>query len=209
MLLLKNGISKLHFSEALHNLESFNKVLNWENKQNTLELSFDNEIPFLTDDFKVNLLYEKNKINKISISNNINTLIQCNYDNDDDNFTSGQSLNELGIELDGYISGRAPFDSFILNVNITFLIDLIYSKQLKQKFYEIKENNKVDKKTIVLNNLIVGSQEIFNTTFQDLIDLHHKEIELDSCRTCALNNEINALEKNHLLYLQLPLYSIL
>ena len=139
LLLLKNGINKLNFNEGLHNLESFDKVLNWENKQNTLELSFDNEIPFLTDDFKVQLTYRKNEINKISISNNINTLLQCNYDND---FTSGQSLNELGIESDEYISGRAPFDSFILNLNITFLIDLIYSKQLKQKFYEIKENNK-------------------------------------------------------------------
>ena len=198
LLLLKNGINKLNFNEGLHNLESFDKVLNWENKQNTLELSFDNEIPFLTDDFKVQLTYRKNEINKISISNNINTLLQCNYDND---FTSGQSLNELGIESDVHIGGL-PFDSFILNVNITFLIDLIYSKQLKQKFYEIKENNKVDKKTIVLNNLIVGSQESFKTNFTDLIDLYNKEerIPLDIYRTIALHNEINALEKNYLLY---------
>ena len=202
LLLLKNGITKLNFNEGLHNLESFDKVLNWENKQNTLELSFDNEIPFLTDDFKVQLTYRKNEINKISISNNINTLLQCNYDNNKDyDLTSGQSLNELGIEPYGYISGRL-FDSFILNLNITFLIDLIYSKQLKQKFYEIKENNKRDHKTIILTDLVVGSQEIFKTTFQDLIDLYHKEetINLDICRTIALYNEINALEKNYILY---------
>ena len=48
LLLLKNGITKLNFNEGLHNLESFDKLLKWENKQNTLELSFDNEIPFLT-----------------------------------------------------------------------------------------------------------------------------------------------------------------
>ena len=199
LLLLKNGINKLNFNEGLHNLESFDKVLNWENKQDTLELFFDNEIPFLTDDFKVQLTYRKNEINKISISNNINTLLQCNYDND---FTSGQSLNELGIESDEYISGRAPFDSFILNLNITFLIDLIYSKQLKQKFYEIKENNKRDYKTIILTDLVVGNHEIFKTTFPDLIDLYHKEetINLDIYRTIALYNEINALEKNYLLY---------
>lgn len=203
LLLLKNGITKLNFNEGLHNLESFEKVLNWESKQDTLELSFDNEIPFLTDDFKVNLFYEKNEINKISISNNINTLLQFNYDSDNDyDFTSGQSLKELGIESDGYISGRAPFDSFILNVNISFLIDLIYSKQLKQKFYEIKENNKADIKTIILHDLIIGSQEIYKTTFTDLINLYHKEetINLDICRTIALYNEIDALEKNYLLY---------
>ena len=123
LLLLKNGINKLNFNEGLHNLESFDKVLNWENKQDTLELFFDNEIPFLTDDFKVQLTYRINEINKISISNNINTLLQCNYDNDnDDDFASGQSLKDLGIgiESDVYIGGRTPFDSIILNVNITF-----------------------------------------------------------------------------------------
>ena len=200
LLLLKNGINKLNFNEGLHNLESFDKVLNWENKQDTLELFFDNEIPFLTDDFKVQLTYRKNEINKISISNNINTLLQCNYDND---FTSGQSLNELGIESDEYISGRAPFDSFILNLNITFLIDLIYSKQLKQKFYEIKESKDFDYKTIILNDLVVGQQKIYKTTFPDLINLYNESeflILLDTCRTCALHNEINALEKNYLLY---------
>ena len=66
LLLLKNGINKLNFNEGLHNLESFDKVLNWENKQDTLELFFDNEIPFLTDNFKVQLTYspyaKKNEI---------------------------------------------------------------------------------------------------------------------------------------------------
>ena len=199
LLLLKNGINKLNFNEGLHNLESFDKVLNWENKQDTLELFFDNEIPFLTDDFKVQLTYRKNEINKISISNNINTLLQCNYDND---FTSGQSLNELGIESDEYISGRAPFDSFILNLNITFLIDLIYSKQLKQKFYEINEKKDFDYKTIILNDLVVGQQKIYKTTFVDLLNIYNENdsTNIEICRTCALHNEINALEKNYLLY---------
>ncbi|WP_396178473.1 DUF3696 domain-containing protein [Flavobacterium sp.] len=205
LLLLKNGIKKLNFNEGLHNLESFDKVLNWENKQNTVELSFDNEIPFLTDDFKVQLTYKKNEINKISISNNVNTLLNLSFvrnsafhNEDARKLLKADEGEDLGERLYGGRPG--PYDPYILNLNITFLIDLIYSKQLKQKFYEIKENNEVNKKTIILTDLVVGNHEIFKTTFPDLIDLHHKEIELDSCRTCALNNEINALEKNYLLY---------
>jgi len=205
LLLLKNGIKKLNFNEGLHNLESFDKVLNWENKQNTVELSFDNEIPFLTDDFKVQLTYRKNEINKISISNNVNTLLNLSFvrnsafhNEDARKLLKADEGEDLGERLYGGRPG--PYDPYILNLNITFLIDLIYSKQLKQKFYEIKENNEVNKKTIILTDLVVGNHEIFKTTFPDLIDLHHKEIELDSCRTCALNNEINALEKNYLLY---------
>ena len=207
LLLLKNGITKLNFNEGLHNLESFDKVLNWENKQNTLELSFDNEIPFLTDDFKVQLTYKKNEINKISISNNTNTLLNFSFvrnstfqNEDARKILKAEEGEDLGERL--YGGGPSLYDPYVLNLNITFLIDLIYSKQLKQKFYEIKENNKRDYKTIILTDLVVGNHEIFKTTFPDLIDLYHKEetINLDIYRTIALYNEINALEKNYLLY---------
>ena len=207
LLLLKNGINKLNFNEGLHNLESFDKVLNWENKQDTLELFFDNEIPFLTDDFKVQLTYRKNEINKISISNNTNTLLNFSFvrnstfqNEDARKILKAEEGEDLGERL--YGGGPSLYDPYVLNLNITFLIDLIYSKQLKQKFYEIKENNKRDYKTIILTDLVVGNHEIFKTTFPDLIDLYHKEetINLDIYRTIALYNEINALEKNYLLY---------
>lgn len=208
LLLLKNGISKLNFNEGLHNLESFDKVLNWENKQNTLELSFDNEIPFLTDDFKVQLTYRKNEINKISISNKTNTLLNfsfvrnSSFHNEDIRKTlKAEEGEDLGERL--YGGGPSLYDPYVLNLNITFLIDLIYSKQLKQKFYEIKESKDFDYKTIILNDLVVGQQKIYKTTFPDLINLYNESeflILLDTCRTCALHNEINALEKNYLLY---------
>ena len=208
LLLLKNGITKLNFNEGLHNLESFDKVLNWENKQNTLELSFDNEIPFLTDDFKVQLTYRKNEINKISISNKTNTLLKfsfvrnSSFHNEDIRKTlKAEEGEDLGERL--YGGGPSLYDPYVLYLNITFLIDLIYSKQLKQKFYEIKESKDFDYKTIILNDLVVGQQKIYKTTFPDLINLYNESeflILLDTCRTCALHNEINALEKNYLLY---------
>lgn len=208
LLLLKNGIKKLNFNEGLHNLESFEKVLNWENKQNTLELSFDNEIPFLTDDFKVQLTYKKNEINKISISNNVNTLLNLSFvrnstfhNEDARKILKAEEGEDLGERLYGGRPG--PYDPYILNLNITFLIDLIYSKQLKQDFFELKEDDEFNHKTIILNDLVVGQQKIYKTTFPDLINLYNESeflILLNTCRTCALHNEINALEKNYLLY---------
>lgn len=207
LLLLKNGITKLNFNEGLHNLESFDKVLNWENKQNTLELSFDNEIPFLTDDFKVQLTYKKNEINKISISNNTNTLLNfifvrnSTFQNEDARkILKAEEGEDLGERL--YGGGPSLYDPYVLNLNITFLIDLIYSKQLKQKFYEINEKKDFDYKTIILNDLVVGQQKIYKTTFVDLLNIYNENdsTNIEICRTCALHNEINALEKNYLLY---------
>ena len=207
LLLLKNGITKLNFNEGLHNLESFDKVLNWENKQNTLELSFDNEIPFLTDDFKVQLTYRKNEINKISISNKTNTLLKfsfvrnSSFHNEDIRKTlKAEEGEDLGERL--YGGGPSLYDPYVLYLNITFLIDLIYSKQLKQKFYEINEKKDFDYKTIILNDLVVGQQKIYKTTFVDLLNIYNENdsTNIEICRTCALHNEINALEKNYLLY---------
>lgn len=209
LLLLKNGIKKLNFNEGIHNLESFEKVLSWESKQKNLELSLDNEIPFLTDDFKVNFIYKKSEIHNISIANNSSTLIEFSF-NRSRSFDEDQDLREilrsgegddLGEQL--YRGGSAaPFDSYILNLNITLLIDLIYSKQLKQEFYNVAKNNGENIKKIILNDLVVGQEEIYKTTFNNLINHYNNEtsLNIEICRTCALNNEINALEKNYLLY---------
>ena len=38
LLLLKNGIQKLNFTEGMHNLESFDKVLNWDFKEKIFKI---------------------------------------------------------------------------------------------------------------------------------------------------------------------------
>lgn len=57
LLLLKNGVSKLNFEEGLHNLESFDKVLNWETDNKFLKIRYDNQLNFLGDNFFVDILY--------------------------------------------------------------------------------------------------------------------------------------------------------
>ena len=184
LLLLKNGLSKLNFNEGLHNLESFDKVLNWENKQDTLALSFDNEIPFLTDDFKVNLLYKNSEVKGISIANNSNYLIELKH------------LEKERNSHDVYYQK----DSYNLNINIAFIIELIYTKQLIQTYYDSKEKQTRD---IILNNLVIGNSKASKTTFADLENLFYKENKIETIdfyRTIAFHNEINALEKDYLLY---------
>lgn len=185
LLLLKNGITKLNFNEGLHNLESFDKVLNWENKQDTLELSFDNEIPFLTDDYKVNLLYKNSEIKGISIANNSNSLIELKH------LEKEKERNSSDLYFQK--------DSYNLNINIAFIIELIYTKQLIQTYYDSKEKKTKD---IILNNLVIGNNKASKTTFADIENLY-KENNIETInvyRTIALHNEINALEKDYLLY---------
>lgn len=200
LLLLKNGIKKLNFNEGLHNLESFEKVLNWESKQKSLELSFDNEIPFLTDDFKINLFYKNSEVKEISIANNTNSLLKFGFI--EDAITKDQDISEILDLPAGSTYGSAlAYESYILNINIPFLVDLIYSKHLKQEFFGDDNAGKKHRKTIVLNNLVVGSQEIYRSTFPDLIKIYYDEIgDLDTSRSIAIFNEINTLEKNYLLY---------
>ena len=83
LLLLKNGVSKLNFEEGLHNLDSFEKVLNWETDNKFLKIRYDNKLDFLDDSFFVDVVYTpfgpKNEIIAFNIANNDESLLSFTY----------------------------------------------------------------------------------------------------------------------------------
>lgn len=195
LLLLKNGIQKLNFQEGLHNLESFDKVLNWDKKDNILKLRFENRIPILGNDFFVEYEYKEAIIEKITISNGETMLLEF----------SNQKPTIISQDDTRYISNYNQK----LNFNINLFIDLLYSLNINGAYYDyinfagngniIKQrfsnfNLSKDRELLEVdfNNLIVKSEEPINQVIT--------EVKTDRIRDYAILNEINKLEKNYILY---------
>jgi predicted ATPase len=195
LLLLKNGIQKLNFHEGLHNLESFDKVLNWDKKDEdkVLKLRFENRIPILSNDFFVEYKYVKGKIGKITIADNDTILLEfshqkSNVDNPTD-FIFNYNMK--------------------INFNINYFINLIYSLHIQRELLQPLKNSlvlKTTKKCFKDFNL-KENQEFLDTDFGNLMQKYSAEINHDITgenvkliRDTALQNEINKLEKNYLLY---------
>lgn len=195
LLLLKNGIQKLNFQEGLHNLENFDKVLNWEKKDDILKLRFENRISILGDDFFVEYEYKKAKIDKITIAN------------------SNVHLLEFSIQKPKTIAINDFFNivenNQKLDFNINYLIDLIYSLNIKRKIYEKTDDSLILKlvekgfKDFNLDDNKYLLQANFNnlkSRFNEVIKNDSTGEKLNFMRDCALLNEINKLEKDYLLY---------
>lgn len=193
LLLLKDGVQNLNFHEGLHNLESFDKVLSWDNEDEVLKLRFENRIPILSNDFFVEYNYVKGKINEITIADNDIILLKFSHQKSNvDNLT-------------GFIFNY----NLKINFNITYFIDLIYSLQIERELLQKLENSsilKTTKKSFKDFNLN-ENQEFIDTNFGNLRQKYSTEINHDITgeiihliRDSALLNEINKLKKNYLLY---------
>lgn len=197
LLLLKNGIQKLNFQEGYHNLESFDKVLNWDKKDEdkVLKLRFENRIPILSNDFFVEYKYVKGKIGKITISDNDTILLEFSH-----------QIPVTGIKSE-FFSMMDQIQK--INFNINYFIDLIYSLQIKRESWQKSGNSlilKLTKKNFKDFNLN-ENQEFLDTDFGNLMQKFSTEINHDITgenvnviRDTAILNEINKLEKNYLLY---------
>ena len=195
LLLLKNGIQKLNFKEGLHNLESFDKVLNWDKNDDILKLRFENKISILGDDFFVEYKYKIGKIQEIIIANNEANLLEF----------STQKPNTINQDDIFYIVENNQK----LNFNINYFIDLIYSLNIKsESFHKIGDS-------LILKGVKESFKDFNLRDNNDLLEVNfnnlrskYKEANEDDftgnkasiLRDCALLNEINKLEKNHLLY---------
>jgi predicted ATPase len=189
LLLLKNGITKLNFEDGLHNLESFDKVLNCDANSKFLKVRYENRLEFLNDNFYVDVIYSANEMSAINISNGNENLL---------NFCIGT-----------YEGFDVPL--YILNLNINFFISLIYN-DLTTSFSKISDN-----RTFLLTVPVDGesgrSEEVEFTNYEgDLSIENYVEIfknnkptngnEFDEyiIGSVVLKHEFKKLKKDYLLY---------
>lgn len=190
LLLLKNGVSKLNFEEGLHNLESFDKVLNWETDNKFLKIRYDNQLNFLGDNFFVDILYtpfgNNNEILGINIANKDESLLLYTL-------TSDQVNNST---------------SYCLNFNIDLMINLIYNNE-KTNFSNVNDNRILsypeDDGGFSESSIYEGdlSIENYEEIFTSIMGYGFEDNGLDSnsgIGKIVLKHEIRKLDRDYLLY---------
>ena len=190
LLLLKNGVSKLKFEKGLHNLESFDKVLNWETQNNFIKIRYSNKLPFLDDSFFVDVLYtsfgETNEVVAINIANNDESLMSFTLSND-------QGKNS---------------ETYRLNFNIELMLNLIYKNDIT-KFSATHDNrilNVPDEYGGFSESFIYEgdlSIENYIEVYTDIMGYGFEDNGLNSnsgIGKIVLKHEIRKLERDYLLY---------
>ncbi len=184
LLLLKNGVNKLNFENGLHNLDSFDKVINWESPHKFIKIRFDNKLEFLDDSYFVDIVYMSidNEMSSINISNGTDNLL-----------TFAPYINPLSKKV-----------SYRLNFNIDLMINLIYSND-KTGFNWVDDNRDIS----YFND---EEGEVIVTFYEGDLTLENFEEVFTNCGgglTCdgknhigkiLLKHEIKYLEKDYLLY---------
>lgn len=181
LLLLKNGVQKLNFENGLHNLESFNKILNWDKKNDVVKLSFNSEIPIFDKNFTTQFSYEKGQISKISIVNNETTFLDFNF-KEKNNYNSTQTI----------------------DFNINYLIDLIYNKEIIGSILLKDKNGNLVEEENSLKYLNFQKLDVVEVTFSNLKETYEKmesiDTDLNVLSSISLYNEIDKLDNDYLLY---------
>ncbi len=188
LLLLKNGLNHLDFKSGDHNLESFDKILNWEIGKKELLIKLPLE-DFMFKGFSIIYTYEKSLVQKIIISKADKVLLEFQIDipnskPKDFEFLKPENVNNLCI-------------------NILFFIDLIYSQKLlilnsERKLVELQKIPLTDTNIFLHDSL--ESEEKDDEFFTDTDDLDNFFEENLLIPPNALKNEILRLEKNYLLF---------
>lgn len=115
LLAFKKGLSSIKFnSEADHNLESFEKVLNWNSKSKKMIVRPIHNLPFLNKEFIYQIVYQDNSIYSIEVLNELNGKPLISY-------------KRVSLEkpfLSNYM-GEAH-EAFVFKFDLFYLIQLIY-----------------------------------------------------------------------------------
>lgn len=190
LLLLKNDVSKLNFDEGLHNLESFDKVLNWESDNKFLKIRYDNQLDFLGDNFFVDVIYtplgKSNEIVAINIANKDESLLLYTLTSD--------QVNNSTI--------------YHLNFNIDLMMNLIYHNKTTN-FSNVNDNRELnipeDDGGFSESSIYEGdlSIENYEEIFTSIMGYGFEDNGFNSnsgIGKIVLKHEIRKLERDYLLY---------
>ncbi|MEM8522291.1 DUF3696 domain-containing protein [Flavobacterium sp. PL12] len=180
LLLLKNGVEKLNFEDGLHNLQRFDKVLNWKTDNKLLKIRYDNQLDFLEDSFKVDVLYGK-ALGSDGLMMGINIL-------------NGKE-NLMTFALGSYS---------LLYFNIDLMISLIYN-DATTSFSDVDDGRVFDypEEDGELSEGIAYDGDLSLENFEEIYDnngeiLTHRGN--NHIGKIVLKHEIRKLEKDYLLY---------
>lgn len=190
LLLLKNGVSKLNFEKGLHNLESFDKVLNWETQNNFIKIRYSNKLPFLDNSFFVDVLY--------STLGKTNEIVAFNITKKE------ESLMSFTLSPDQV--KNSP--TYQLNFNIDLMMNLIYQNEITN-FSNVNDNRVLDYPAddggYSESNIYEGDLSIENyiEVYTDIMGYGFEDNGLNSnsgIGKIVLKHEIRKLERDYLLY---------
>lgn len=121
MMLLKNGLTQLDFHNGNHNLENFDRILNWDSDDKTIVVRLEIESVLLDFNF-VDLYYENGGLVKLVRHNKIENLLEVKINEEKDTSSSNIIQNwKKGLRKDPYLVNR----SFEINYNLEALIRTI------------------------------------------------------------------------------------
>ena len=172
MLAFKNNLHCIKFSESEnHNLESYDKILNWSSDSDQIILRPLHRVPFLSNNFSYEISYKNNTIDSVVLLNVLN---------------NKEIMSFKSVLTDSDVEYYSRFNELLFNFDINFLIDLIYKKQVY--FKAIFENEEsIDFNTIKQQT---SSTAEFSNEFSNELEKGINELE----------KVIFSLEKDYLLF---------
>ncbi|MGM0934605.1 MAG: DUF3696 domain-containing protein [Bacteroidota bacterium] len=191
LLLLKNGLGLLNFKEGKHNLEDFEKVLNWKNNKDELRINFNAILPFFRE-VTIDYFYNKGRVSRIIIKKDKVKLL------------------EYSLKIEGPIEW-APWagDNSIherYSLNVEHLMDILYEGEFEimhsyfnaGNFMEVWVNpNKTNYEFESFDGGMVKSSNIDKSNYRQN---HSIEVEQNFLAGFAIKNEISKLKKDYLLF---------
>lgn len=185
LLLLKEGMNPLDFEKGDHNLESFDKVLNWQTNSDFLELKFLFNST-LGKNFNIRYKLKNARINSLELLNTDSTYINTAISESD--FLDPMTPN-------------SEYYNFKSSIDISKLIEVVYSMDFHINYLSQKKSKLLSKFEIANETICIPS---INNLEKKIIDEDYdwifKSNEIIDISASVLKNEIENLNKDFLLF---------